>query len=402
MSKDLTVGVVGGGILGMAAALQLQRMIPGCRAVVFDKEDRVAAHQTGNNSDVVHSTINYLPGTLKATLTRKGADALLDLAEQRGIPFSRCGKVVPALEEADVATVRELYRRGLANGAKVRMLSAAEAAGMEPLMAPCVEALLAEDTAVIGFGAVVEEMAKIVGEEGGEVKLNTEVLGYRNGTVERVLLTSRGEEKVDFVVLCAGLHSDVLAGKFGLPVKDLMIAPFRGEYLVYQAELKVNHLIYPVRDISKPFLDVHICLHPDGRITFGPNAVLALAREGYNWGQIDPLFLAKLLTNPGLLRLICSNWKFAMRETYRSWVTSAFVASCLKLIPDLDPKAFAPKREAGVRAQALQRDGTLIDDFVFREAPGVVALLNAPSPAATAGLEIGSTIVEKVRAQLTS
>lgn len=400
MSNQKVVGVVGCGIVGLATALKLQRLIPGCRALVFDKEPRVAAHQTGNNSDVVHSTINYQPGSLKAKLTRAGADSLLAFAAERGVPFNRCGKVVPALEEQDVPTVRELHRRGVANGGKVRMLTKQEAAELEPLMAPCVEALLAEDTAVIDYARVTAEMAKVVEEEGGKVHLGTEVRGWRNGGGERVLLTSAGEFKVDLMVLCAGLHSDVLARAFGLPVDDLIIAPFRGEYLLYQKPLDVKHLIYPVRDITKPFLDVHICLHPDGRITFGPNAVLSLAREGYNWGQIDPAFLAKMVAYPGLQKLILSNWRFAARETYRSWVTPAFIASCRKLIPTLDAKAFGAKREAGVRAQALMRDGTLVDDFVFREAPGVVAVLNAPSPAATAGLEIGAMIVEKVRPQL--
>jgi L-2-hydroxyglutarate oxidase LhgO len=396
----MRIGVVGAGIIGLAVARRLSQLRPDDTVTVLDKEDRIAAHQTGHNSGVAHAGLYYAPGSLKATLCRKGIGMLQEFCAERGIAYDECGKVVVARTGAEVAPLLEIERRATANGVPgLRRLSAAELREIEPHAAG-VAALHSPHTAIVDFPAVARAFADDVTKAGGTVRLGFEVAAIRVGsavTVEAADGAGRAEPaEFDRLVVCAGLHSDRvarLAGDNGGPA----IVPFRGEYyrLVPERGDLVRGLIYPVPDPRYPFLGVHFTRRVDGTVDVGPNAVLALAREGYRHRDIVLRDVWETLTWPGFRRLAARHWRTGLREIYGSVSKRAFVRAAREFVPDLsvDDVVAAP---AGVRAQAIDPDGSLVDDFRIGRRGPVVTVRNAPSPAATSSLAIAEHIAAQV------
>ncbi|MFC0646416.1 L-2-hydroxyglutarate oxidase [Cellulomonas phragmiteti] len=391
------IAVVGSGIVGLATAARLARR--GDEVLVLEKDEQLAGHQTGRNSGVVHSGLYYAPGSHKARMSRAGAESMLAYARERGIAHERTGKLVVATTAEQVPGLRRLARRAEENGIDAHLLSPAEAREHEPYVR-AVEALRVTATGIIDYPAVCRSLADEVREHGGEVRVGTAV--ERATTVGDTvrLTTSRGEERVDALVSCAGLHSDLLARRSGLE-PDARIVPFRGEYfeLVPAQEHLVRGLVYPVPDPRFPFLGVHLTRSVHGGVHAGPNAVLALAREGYRWRDVVPAELAQSLAWPGLWRLAARNVVPGAKEMARSASRRLFAASLAQLVPGIRAEDLAPA-PAGVRAQALHRDGSLVDDFLVESAPRQVHVLNAPSPAATAALEIAAHLERELDAAI--
>lgn len=393
--------VVGAGIIGLATAARLAAR--GDEVTVLEKEADVAEHQTGRNSGVIHSGLYYPPGSLKATLGTAGARSMTEFAEEHGIAVETCGKLVVAVEEDEVARLALLAERGRANGVPVREISAAEAREYEPHVV-CRAALHVESTGIVDYRGVCRALADQVRAGGGEILFGRAFRGARTeGARVRawvdVLDGGQREEIVaDALVVCGGLHADRLARACGLE-PEARIVPFRGEYfeLAPQAAELVNGLIYPVPDPRFPFLGVHLTKMVGGGVHAGPNAVLALAREGYRWRDVSPADVADALTWPGLWRLGARNWVPGAREVARSMSRSLFASSLARLVPEIGRDDLTPS-PAGVRAQALRRDGALVDDFLIQTAPRQVHVLNAPSPAATASLEIAKHIERELDA----
>lgn len=398
MSREHVV-VVGAGIVGLATARELTDR--GYAVTVLDKETRVAAHQTGRNSGVIHSGLSYAPGSLKAALGVAGAVSMPAFARQHGVDVEVGGKLVVATHEKQLPALQELVRRGAANGVPCRLLTPAEARDHEPHVA-CVAALRVESTGIVDYRGVSERLAALVSEGGGEICLGTAVTGIRtmvsgSGRAPSVVVeTARGPVVADRLVNCGGLQSDRIARLAGLE-PGLRIVPFRGEYfeLAPAAARLVKGLIYPVPDPALPFLGVHLTRGIDGSVHAGPNAVPALAREGYSWRVVHASELAETLRWPGTWRLGRRYWRTGISEVARSLSPARFARSLQELVPEIPVDALVPA-PAGVRAQALRRDGSLVDDFVYARAPRQIHVLNAPSPAATAALEIGRRIVDEI------
>ena len=387
------VVVIGAGIVGLATAHELTRR--GYGVTVLDKEPRVAAHQTGRNSGVIHSGLYYTPGSLKARLGVAGAASMLRVAREHGVDVEVGGKLVVATDERQLPALRELVRRGAANGVPCREIGREEAREIEPHVR-CVAALRVESTGIVDYRGVSERLAQLVGEAGGEVRLATTVVGIRSHASGVTVETDAGPVAADRLVNCGGLQSDRIARLAGLD-PDLQIIPFRGEYyeLTERCAHLVRGLIYPVPDPTLPFLGVHLTRGIDGSVHAGPNAVLALAREGYRWRDVRRSDLAETLRWPGLWRLGRRYWRTGASEVARSMSRATFAKSLRELVPDI-PTDGLVRAPSGVRAQALRRDGSLVDDFAYARAPRQVHVLNAPSPAATAALEIGRQIVDEI------
>ena len=387
------VVVVGAGIIGLATAYELSRR--GHRVTVLDKEDSIARHQTGNNSGVIHSGLYYTPGSLKATLGVAGAHSMRAFAEEHGIAVDICGKLVVATADHQVPALQRLLERGLANGVPVREVTVAEAREFEPYVA-CVAALRVESTGIVDYRGVCQTLARLLADRGSEVVLGAPVAAISTRSDAVTVTTPTAEVRADALVNCAGLHSDRLARLAGLR-PSLRIIPFRGEYFELTADRRhlVRGLIYPVPDPTLPFLGVHLTKMIDGGVHAGPNAVLALAREGYRWRSVNGRDVLDSLRWPGLWRLGRRYWRTGLDEVRRSLSRRRFLASLRELVPALDGDCLVPAH-AGVRAQALRRDGSLVDDFAFEHAPRQVHVLNAPSPAATASLEIGRRIADEM------
>ncbi len=383
------VVVAGAGIVGLAAAYEIGRR--GHRVTVLEKEDRVAAHQSGRNSGVIHSGLYYRPGGLKATLGTAGARSMRDFAREHGIGVDICGKLVVATSDEQMPALRELLTRGLRNGVPVRMMSPAEAREHEPHVA-CVAALHVESTGIVDYRGVCTTLARLITEGGGEIRFGAEVTGIRAGAGAVTVDTTAGPVRADHLVNCAGLHSDRLARLAGLD-PGVRIIPFRGEYfeLTRDQQHLVRGLIYPVPDPALPFLGVHLTRMIHGGVHAGPNAVLALAREGYRWGRVERRDVADSLRWPGLWRLGRRYWRTGAAEVRRSLSRRRFLADLRRLVPALSDHSLVPA-PAGVRAQAVRPDGSLVDDFLTVRAARQTHVLNAPSPAATAALEIGRRI----------
>lgn len=383
------VVVAGAGIIGLAAAYEIGRR--GHRVTVLEKEHRVAAHQSGRNSGVIHSGLYYPPGGLKATLGTAGARSMRDFARAHGVAADICGKLVVATSDDQMPALRRLLTRGLTNGVPVRMISPAEARGYEPHVA-CVAALHVASTGIVDYRGVCAALARLVTEGGGEIRFGAEVVGVSARHDAVTVATTAGEVHADHLVGCAGLHADRLARLGGLD-PDVRIIPFRGEYyeLARDQEHLVRGLIYPVPDPALPFLGVHLTRMAGGGVHAGPNAVLALAREGYTWRRVARRDLAESLRWPGLWRLGRRYWRTGAAEVLRSLSPRRFLADLRKLVPSLGDHSLVPA-PAGVRAQAVRPDGTLVDDFLTVRAHRQTHVLNAPSPAATAALEIGRRI----------
>ena len=396
------VAVVGGGIVGCATALALCSAHPGLKLVLLEKEGRLAAHQTGHNSGVIHAGLYYRPGSLKAENCTAGREALYALCAEHDIPFERCGKVVVAVDERELAALDELERRGRANGLTgLERLDAAQVRSHEP-QAAALAGLFVPQTGIVDYTRVTETLAELVRRHGGVIRLGTEVRAGRLAADGLTLFTSVGEVRTRFLVNCAGLHCDRVARACGVD-PGVRIVPFRGEYYLVRAERRdlVRHLLYPVPDPTLPFLGVHFTRMIDGTLEAGPNAVLAWKREGYRWHDISVADLADTLAFPGFWRLAGQFWRTGLAEYRRSFSRRAFVASLQRLVPAVTA-ADVTRGGAGVRAQAVDRDGRLVDDFCIVTGERMVHVLNAPSPAATASLSIGRTIAAAVDRLLTT
>lgn len=381
--------VVGAGIVGLATAARMARH--GHAVTVLEKEPRPAKHQTGRNSGVIHSGLYYTPGSHKALMSQAGARSMTEFARAHGVPVAICGKLVVAVDEAEVPRLRTLAERAVANGVPARLVSAAEAQEYEPHVA-CVEALRVESTGIVDYRAVCEVLAQQVRDAGGEVRVGVAFLGARTvGDAVRIR-TSDGSLVADGLVVCGGLHSDRLAAACGLE-PQVRIVPFRGEYYELSPEAAdlVHGLVYPVPDPRFPFLGVHLTRGLHGEVHAGPNAVLALAREGYRWHDANLRDVVDSLAWPGLWRLGVRNVVPGAEEMARSVSRRLFARSLARLVPEIRREHLVPA-PAGVRAQALRRDGRMVDDFLVQTARSQVHVLNAPSPAATAALEIARHI----------
>jgi L-2-hydroxyglutarate oxidase LhgO len=392
-----TVGIVGGGILGLAVGRELVRRRPGVRVVVLEKEDRLAAHQTGHNSGVVHAGLYYAPGSLKARLCTRGRGLLREFCAEHGLTYDECGKLVVARRDGELPALREIERRATENGVPgLRRLTGAELSGIEPA-AVGAAALHSPHTAIVDFRAVARAMAEELRAEGHGVRLGFEVTALRRELGGGVVVCSAEEAfAVDRLVVCAGLQTDRVARLAG-DEKGPAIVPFRGEYyrLVPAREHLVRGLIYPVPDPRYPFLGVHFTRRVGGGVDIGPNAVLALAREGYTWGRVRPAEFLATVGWPGMARLARRHWRMGLAEFRGSLSRKAFLAAAREYVPEVTEDDVV-KAPAGVRAQAVDRDGTLVDDFRIHQVGPVVAVRNAPSPAATSALAIGEHIAERV------
>lgn len=388
-----SVVVVGAGIVGLATAYELG--LRGYRVSVVDKELRLAEHQTGNNSGVIHSGLYYAPGSLKATLGTAGAQSMKRFAEDHGVAADICGKLVVATRQDQLSALEELHRRGQANGVPCRIITPEEARTHEPHVA-CVAALRVESTGIVDYRGICDVLGRLIVEGGGEILLGTEVVGISTVGGAVTVSTTTGEITADELINCAGLHSDRVARLAGL-TPEVRIIPFRGEYfeLVPDQSHLVRGLIYPVPDPSFPFLGVHLTKMINGGVHAGPNAVFALAREGYTWLTISPRDVLESAAWPGLWKLGTRYWKVGLSEVARSLSQKKFLESLRELVPELGDNSLVPTH-AGVRAQAMRRNGDLVDDFYFEKAPCQIHVLNAPSPAATAALEIGRCIADEL------
>jgi (S)-2-hydroxyglutarate dehydrogenase len=396
MTND--VAIIGGGIVGLATAHALIEQQPDRRITVLDKERHWGAHQTGHNSGVIHSGLYYPPGSAKARFARAGGEAMYRFCTDHGIPVRRTGKVVVATSIDQLPRLAELQRRGTANGVQVSELDQIGLREREPHVRG-VRALHVPDAGITDFAAVSEKLAELLAERGVDLRPATELLGVRRDGSDLVLRTDRGEIRTRRAVNCAGLHSDAVAELAGT-TPPARVLPFRGEYYEttsFSRDL-VNSLVYPVPDPAFPFLGVHLTRMIDGSLHVGPNAVPALSREGYRWGAISPSHLQRLATDPGLRVLAKKYWRTGATEIARSALKPLFLRAARTLLPDLRGHDLL-RAEAGVRAQAVTPDGTLVDDFLVVEDENWVHVLNAPSPAATASLLIGKDIAARLRSR---
>jgi len=385
--------VIGGGAVGLGVALEITRRFPRQRLLVLEKEDRVARHQSGHNSGVIHSGVYYKPGSLKARLCVAGAAAMVEFCREHGIPHQVCGKVIVATKEEEIPRLEELRQRGEANGLTgLRMVGAEELREIEPHAAG-LKALLVPSTGVTDYALVCAKYAELIATSGC-VLTSAAATGIKRSASEIVVETPRGAFATDALINCAGLYSDRLSRMAG-DDPGVMIVPFRGEYydLVPERAALVRALIYPVPDPRFPFLGVHFTRRITGKVDAGPNAVLALAREGYRHRDINLRDLAGSLAFPGFWRMARQHWRNGLGEWHRSLSKAAFVRALQRLLPEIGEKDLVPGG-SGVRAQALKPDGALVDDFQFVPSGKMLHVLNVPSPAATASLTIGKAIVD--------
>jgi (S)-2-hydroxyglutarate dehydrogenase len=394
------VAVVGGGIVGLAIAYQITQQFPGRRVVLLEKEATLAAHQTGHNSGVLHSGIYYKPGSLRAINCRAGKQAMEAFCAAEGIPFEICGKVIVALDDTELPALDRLMERGQANGVQCTMIDAARLRELEPHAAG-VKAIHVAETGIVDYRQVCERLAQRVREREGQVLTGARVRGMTPQPSGVVVHSAAGDVTARCVVTCAGLHCDRVTAMSGQKL-DAKIVPFRGEYYALKpsAHHLCRNLIYPVADPKFPFLGVHFTRMIRGGVECGPNAVLAFAREGYRKTDINIADLAETLTYPGFLKMAFRHWRMGMGELWRSYSKRAFVRALQRLLPAIrseDLEAIP----AGVRAQLVARDGSMVDDIVIRENERVLNIGNTPSPAATASLNISKLIVERLAARLT-
>ncbi|GIF77354.1 L-2-hydroxyglutarate oxidase [Asanoa siamensis] len=393
--------VIGAGIVGLATAHRITLDHPGASVTVIDKEQRVAAHQTGHNSGVIHAGVYYKPGSLKARLCAAGRASMVDFCATHGIAHEVCGKLIVAVDESEVPRLHALHERAVANGLPARLVTAGEAKEYEPELR-CVEALRVESTGIVDFTAVCTTLADLAEKGGAELRLGTRVTGISTRGGEQIIHTTcgngegEGDLTADVLINCAGLHADRVARLAGVE-PPARIVPFRGEYYELTPERRglVRGLIYPVPDPQFPFLGVHLTRMIDGTVHAGPNAVLALAREGYRWSRINPRDIADFAAYGGLWRLARKHFRYGLTEVRRSLSRRLFAESLARLVPAVTEADLVPAG-AGVRAQAIARDGALVDDFLIVARDRQVHVLNAPSPAATSSLEIAKHIVAQL------
>ncbi len=384
--------IIGGGIVGLSTAMQLTQRFPRLRVVVVEKEAEVARHQSGHNSGVIHSGIYYQPGSLKARLCVEGARLMVEFCEAHSIPHQVCGKLIVATSQDEIPRVEELRQRGEANGILgIRLLRAEELREIEPHCGG-VGGLYVPTTGITDYAMVSGKYAEVMAQQGGELRTGSGVTGFARSASETVVETRSGTLATRFVINCAGLHSDSISELAG-DAPEVRIVPFRGEYydLVAGRQDLVRGLIYPVPDPRFPFLGVHFTRRIHGGVDAGPNAVLALKREGYRKTDISPGDIWGELSYPGFWKMAARYWHSGLHEVYRSFSKQAFVKSLQRLVPDITESDLVPGG-SGVRAQAVRADGTLVDDFQFVATKNMLHLWNVPSPAATASIPIGREI----------
>jgi (S)-2-hydroxyglutarate dehydrogenase len=388
---EADVAIIGGGIVGLATGYQLARLDPGKKIVLLEKEAGLAHHQTGRNSGVIHSGIYYKPGSLKAVNCREGRKALIEFCQQEGVAHEICGKVIVAVDDSELPALEQIYDRGLANGVDCEVIDQNRLAELEPHAAG-VRAIHVRESGIVDYRQVCRRLAERARERDAEVVTSARVTGMSKNGKGVVLLSTAGDFAALQVVNCAGLHCDRVTAMSGAQ-PAAKIVPFRGEYFALKPALHhfCKNLIYPVPDPNFPFLGVHFTRMIDRSVECGPNAVLAFAREGYRKTDVNIADLAESLTYPGFLRMAAKYWKTGLGEMWRSASKRAFVKALQRLMPDIQAEHLVPA-PAGVRAQAVALDGSLVDDFLIQETECVINVGNAPSPAATASLNIGKLI----------
>ena len=387
--------IIGGGIVGLATAMALLQQRPGASLLILEKEASLGRHQTGHNSGVIHAGIYYAPGSLKAELCKRGAQATKDFCSEHGIAFEVCGKLLVASNDLEVQRMQALYERSQQNGLKVERLDAAALAEREPNIVGK-GALFLEATGIVDYTQVCNAMAKVIRQAGGEVHLSTSVRAIQEHADHVAIGTDSQTWRARQLVACAGLQSDRLARLAGVKI-DHQIIPFRGEYYRLPASKNqiVNHLIYPIPDPELPFLGVHLTRMIDGSVTVGPNAVLGFGRENYRKFSLNWRDVAEYASFPGFWKTLWNNLGSGTTEMKNSLFKRGYLEQCRKYCPSLQVEDLLPY-EAGIRAQAVMRDGTLVHDFLFAETPRMVHVCNAPSPAATSAIPIGQMIAEKI------
>lgn len=386
--------IIGGGIVGLATAYQFTLDYPLLKITLLEKEQQLAAHQTGHNSGVLHTGIYYKPGSLKALNCLEGKSRMEDFCRKEEIDFEICGKVIVAISEAELPALETIYQRGRTNGVSCEMINSEKLHELEPHVAG-IKAVHVPETGIVDYGQVCKRFAKhLQNNEDNQIHCSTKVIGIRDS--ERIVVeTEQNEFEGRFLVNCAGLYSDKITAMTQPP--ESKIIPFRGEY--YEVRPEKHHLcrnlIYPVPDPSFPFLGVHFTRMINGSLECGPNAVLAFAREGYTRSTVNFLELAEVLSYPGFIKLAAKYWRAGAGEMWRSFSKVAFVRALQRLIPEIsaDDLETAP---AGIRAQAVLPNGKLVDDFLIQENKNIINVCNAPSPAATSSLNIGKHIVDIV------
>ena len=392
LPHTVDVVVVGAGIVGLACARELRRRRPDWDILVLEKEMRAASHQTGRSSGVIHSGVYYAPGSLKAQLCLRGRDQLQRFCDDAGVPYEVCGKVIVAADDSELGRLAELERRAAANGVAAERIGPERLRELEPHCVG-VAALHLPGTGLVDFRLVAGALARELERNGCRIAfgVRVETLDERSRAV--AVRTALGDVEAKHVIACAGVHADTLVGRHG---DDVRIVPFRGDYFALRPEARrlCRNLIYPVPDPAFPFLGVHVNRRPDGAVWAGPNAVVALAREGYRRRDVNLAEAARTLTYPGFLRLARQYWRLGLVEVYRDFFKRAYAAQARRYLPEIssDDLLDAP---AGIRAQALARDGTLADDFLFAESARLLHVRNAPSPGATSSLAIAEHIVDR-------
>ncbi|MFC7448769.1 L-2-hydroxyglutarate oxidase [Rhodococcus daqingensis] len=390
--------VIGAGIVGVAVAREILHRQPGSSLLVVDKADALAAHQTGHNSGVIHSGIYYGPGSLKAELSRRGAEMTTGFALDHGVAVDVRGKLLVATDDAELARMRALHERSEANGLDVEVLDAVELRRREPAITG-VGALFVPTTGIVDYRRITEVMADQVRSAGGEIRLGTAVTAIAESAAGVTVSGPSGSWSARRLVVCAGLQADRLARMAGIRT-EFQIIPFRGEYYELPASRSelVHHLIYPIPDPALPFLGVHLSPTIEGGLTVGPNAVLGMAREGYRKFSVDRRDVWEYLRFPGFYRVVRAHLRTGVGELRDSLLKSGYLARCRKYCPELTIDDLLP-RESGIRAQAVLRDGTLVHDFLIERTPRSLHVLNAPSPAATAALPIAETVARRLLAE---
>jgi len=389
------VAIIGGGIVGCATAYRLAQQYPDQSIVIIEKEDRVAAHQTGRNSGVIHSGVFYTPGSLKAENCREGKHALAAFCEREGVDYDMCGKVVVATSDGEIPELEKIQEKGRKNNVVCERIGPERLRELEPHVRG-VAALHVPGAGIVDYTGMTERMAARVQEHGHTLKTGAAVRDLHVEDHAVTVATTAGDVRAQYVVNCAGLYADRIAKMSGMD-PGVQIVPFRGEYyeLIPERLHLCNDLIYPVPDPAYPFLGVHFTRMIDGRVECGPSAVLAFAREGYRFGDVDWRELWETITYPGFVRLSLQHWKKGIKEIAQSLSKRVYVNQARKLVPEVEMDDLVPS-SSGVRAQALRPDGSLVDDFLFVEGERVINAVNVASPAATASLNIGRLIVDRL------
>ena len=392
------VTIIGGGIVGLATALQLLRQFPHLKLAIIEKENALATHQTGHNSGVIHSGIYYKPGSLKAKNCVEGVKDLLTFCDENNVSYQKCGKIVVATRPEEISRLEELERRGKANGVPdLEMIGPERLKEIEP-HATGLQALYSPQTGIVDFVQVAHAYAKRIELMGGLIFLGQPVQGVDVKGKESIVKTATKEYRTKYLINCAGAYSDQIARMCGTQQAMYQIIPFRGEYYFLKPEKRslLKGLIYPVPDPKFPFLGVHLTRTIHGEVEAGPNAVLALSKVGYRKTDINPADLWQMMRYKGFWKMVGRYWRMGMYEVYRSFSKKAFVKDLQRLMPELTEEDIVPGG-SGVRAQAVKADGTMLDDFAIAEEPTQLHVLNAPSPAATASLAIGKQLAALAR-----